>query len=51
MIRPNRKINVPDKIKHKSLRKNINGNFRGHEDRFFKAVRDGLIEFLRSPWK
>ena len=32
-------------------RKNIDGNFRGSEDIFFKKVRDGFIEFLRSPFK
>lgn len=50
MIRRNKKIKVPERLKIKD-NKNIKGNFRGHEDRFFKAVRDGLIEFLRSPWK
>tara|TARA_Y100001972_G_C7574461_1_gene288304 strand:+ start:177 stop:338 length:162 start_codon:yes stop_codon:yes gene_type:complete len=32
-------------------RKNINGNFRGAEDIFMKKVRDGFIEFLKSPFK
>ena len=32
-------------------RKNIVGNFRGSEDIFMKRVRDGFIEFLRSPFK
>ena len=32
-------------------RKNINGNFRGSEDIFMTKVRDGFIEFLRSPFK
>ena len=32
-------------------RKNIDGNFRGSEDIFFRKVRDGLIEFLKSPFK
>ena len=27
-------------------RKNIDGNFRGSEDIFFKKVRDGFVEFL-----
>ena len=31
-------------------RKNIVGNFRGSEDIFMKKVRDGFIEFLRSPF-
>jgi len=31
-------------------RKNIPGNFRGSEDIFWKKVRDGLKEFLRSPF-
>ena len=32
-------------------RKNIVGNFRGSEDIFMTKVRDGFIEFLRSPFK
>ena len=32
-------------------RKNIVGNFRGSEDIFMKRVRDGFIEFLRSPFE
>ena len=32
-------------------RKNIVGNFRGSEDIFMKRVRDGFIEFLRSPFR
>ena len=41
------------KIKTKGTyrRKNIVGNFRGSEDIFMKRVRDGFIEFLRSPFK
>mgnify|MGYP003119011843 CR=1 FL=1 len=30
--------------------KNINGNFRGSEDIFFKKVVAGLKEFLKSPF-
>ena len=40
-----------NKIKRTYRRKNIAGNFRGSEDIFFKKVRDGFIEFLRSPFK
>ena len=32
-------------------RKNIVGNFRGSEDIFMTKVRDGFIEFLKSPFK
>ncbi len=32
-------------------RKNIVGNFRGSEDIFMTKVRDGFIEFLRSPFE
>ena len=32
-------------------KKNIIGNFRGKEDRFWKKVRDGLKKFLESPFK
>jgi len=32
-------------------RKNIVGNFRGSEDIFMTKVRDGFIEFLRSPFR
>ena len=31
-------------------RKNINGNSRGAEDIFMRKVRDGFIEFLKSPF-
>ena len=40
-----------NKTKRTYRRKNIVGNFRGSEDIFFKKVRDGFIEFLRSPFK
>ena len=40
-----------NKTKRTYRRKNIDGNFRGSEDIFFKIVRDGFIEFLRSPFK
>ena len=40
-----------NKIKRTYTRKNIAGNFRGSEDIFFKKVRDGFIEFLRSPFR
>ena len=36
------------KVKRKN---NINSNFRGKEDLFFKKIRDGLIKFLESPFK
>ena len=39
------------KLGNKNVRKNIVGNFRGSEDIFFKKVRDGLLEFLKSPFK
>ena len=40
-----------NKTKRTYRRKNIDGNFRGSEDIFFKKVRAGFIEFLRSPFK
>ena len=40
-----------NKTKRTYKRKNIDGNFRGSEDIFFRKVRDGLKEFLRSPFK
>ena len=39
------------KTKRTYRRRNIVGNFRGSEDIFMKRVRDGFIEFLRSPFK
>ena len=43
---------VARKVKKRTYRrKNINGNFRGAEDIFMKKVRDGFIEFLKSPFK
>jgi hypothetical protein len=33
----------------KKLR-NINHNFRGKEDLFWKKVVDGMRNFLKSPW-
>ena len=36
--------------KRKTTKKNINGNFRGSEDIFFKKVVNGLKEFLKSPF-
>mgnify|MGYP004309977063 CR=1 FL=1 len=57
-------VNVIQYIKHKEIkmatksktkrtyrRRNIVGNFRGSEDIFMTKVRDGFIEFLRSPFK
>ena len=35
----------------KKSKENIVGNFRGSEDIFMTKVRDGFIEFLRSPFK
>jgi hypothetical protein len=31
-------------------KKNIVGNFRGKEDLFWKKIRLGLKNFLKSPW-
>ena len=39
------------RTKKTTKRKNIVGNFRGSADIFFKKVRDGLLEFLKSPFK
>ena len=39
------------RTKKTTKRKNIEGNFRLSEDIFFKKVRDGLLEFLKSPFK
>ena len=39
------------KTKRTYRRRNIVGNFRGSEDIFMKRVRDGFIEFLRSPFR
>ena len=39
------------KTKRTYSRRNIVGNFRGAEDIFMTRVRDGFIEFLRSPFK
>ena len=39
---------MPKKITKK---KNIQGNFRGKEDLFFKKIRDVLKKFLESPFK
>ena len=40
-----------NKTKRRYRKKNIDGNFRGSEDIFFRKVRDGFIEFLKSPFK
>tara|TARA_Y100000310_G_scaffold84285_1_gene81113 strand:- start:43221 stop:43331 length:111 start_codon:yes stop_codon:yes gene_type:complete len=32
-------------------KKNIIGNFRGKEDLFWKKVRNGFKNFLKSPWR
>ena len=32
-------------------KKNINNNFRGAEDRFWKKFVNGLKKFLKSPFK
>jgi len=40
-----------NKTKRTYRRKNIDGNFRGWEDIFMRKVRDGFIEFLKSPFK
>jgi hypothetical protein len=42
---------VRNKSKRTYRRKNIVGNFRGAEDIFMTKVRDGFIEFLKSPFK
>ena len=47
MIRKNLKIKIP----MNKMKQNISGNFRGKEDRFFRAVRDGFLEFLKSPFE
>ena len=39
------------RTKKTTKRKNIVGNVRGSEAIFFKKVRDGLLEFLKSPFK
>ena len=39
------------KTKRTYRRRNIVGDFRGSEDIFMTKVRDGFIEFLRSPFK
>ena len=44
-------MTIKIKTKRTDRRKNIVGNFRGSEDIFMKRVRDGFIEFLRSPFK
>jgi len=46
-----RKMPVRNKSKRTYRRKNIVGNFRGAEDIFMTKVRDGFIEFLKSPFK
>ena len=49
---PKKKIGNKDvRVTKTSVRKNIVGNFRGSEDIFMTKVRDGFIEFLRSPFK
>tara|TARA_R110000737_G_C14170625_1_gene411392 strand:+ start:165 stop:278 length:114 start_codon:yes stop_codon:yes gene_type:complete len=30
---------------------NIPNNFRGKEDKFWKKIKDGLKQFLKSPFK
>ena len=42
---------IKSKTKRTYRRRNIVGNFRGSEDIFFNKVRDGFIEFLRSPFR
>ena len=37
--------------KAKPKKKNIQGNFRGAEDKFFSNVVKGLKKFLESPFK
>ena len=39
------------KTKRTYRKRNVVGNFRGSEDIFMKRVRDGFIEFLKSPFK
>ena len=41
---------VRNKSKRTYRRMNIVGNFRGSEDIFMRKVRDGFIEFLKSPF-
>lgn len=40
-----------NKAKRTYRRKNIIGNFRESEDIFMTKVRDGFIEFLKSPFR
>jgi hypothetical protein len=35
----------------KKKTKNINNNFRGKEDAFWKNISEGMKNFLKSPWK
>ena len=44
-------LKLEKKEKKVRRKKNINSNFRGKEDLFFKKVRDGLLKFLESPFK
>ena len=44
-------MTIKIKTKRTYRRKNIVGNFRGAEDIFMKRVRDGFIQFLRSPFR
>ena len=44
-------LKLEKKEKKVRRKKNINSNFRGKEDLFFKKVRDGLIKFLETPFK
>ena len=46
-----KKMPTRNKTKRRYRKKNIDGNFRGSEDIFFRKVRDGFIEFLKSPFK
>lgn len=39
-----------EKLTKSPKRKNIDGNLRGSEDKFFTNIIKGLKEFLRSPF-
>ena len=48
-MRKRQNIKVPKKRTYR--KKNIDGNFRGVEERFWKKVRDGFYKFMESPFK
>jgi len=40
---------MPTKKTRRTKRKNVQGNWRGIEDRFFNKVRKGLINLMKPP--